>query len=68
VSILGPLNVASQVPIHASEMYAKNLFNLLSPFIKEGELELDWEDDVIKNTALTHDGEIVSERYKEQQS
>jgi len=64
VTILGPLNVASQVPIHASEMYAKNLFNLVSPFIKEGELELDWEDEVIKNTALTHDGETVSERYK----
>lgn len=68
VTILGPLNVASQVPIHASEMYAKNLFNLVSPFIKEGELELDWEDEVIKNTALTHDGEIKSDRYKEQQS
>ncbi|VAW70133.1 NAD(P) transhydrogenase alpha subunit [hydrothermal vent metagenome] len=68
VSILGPLNVASQVPVHASEMYAKNLFNLVSPFIKEGELELDWEDEVIANTALTHDGEIKSERYKEQQS
>ncbi len=64
VTIHGPLNVASQVPIHATEMYAKNLFNLLSPFIKEGELELDWEDEVIKNTALTHDGEIKSERYK----
>jgi NAD(P) transhydrogenase subunit alpha len=64
VTILGPLNVASQVPIHASEMYAKNCFNLVSPFIKDGELELDWEDEVIKNTALTHDGEIKSDRYK----
>jgi len=68
VTIHGPLNVPSQVPIHASEMYAKNLFNLVSPFIKEGELELDWEDEVIANTALTHDGEIKAERYKEQQS
>jgi len=67
VTILGPLNVASQVPVHASEMYAKNLFNLLSPFIKEAQLELDWEDEVIKNTALTHKGEIVAERYKETQ-
>ena len=46
-------------------MYAKNCFNLLSPFISEGELVLDWEDDVIKNTVLTHDGEIKAERYKE---
>jgi proton-translocating NAD(P)+ transhydrogenase subunit alpha len=64
VVIHGPLNVPSQVPVHASEMYAKNLFNLVSPFIKEGELELDWEDEVIANTALTHAGEIKSERYK----
>ena len=64
VKIHGPLNVPSQVPVHASEMYAKNLFNLVSPFIKEGELELNWEDEVIANTALTHAGEIKSERYK----
>jgi len=71
VTIHGPLNVPSQVPIHASEMYAKNLFNLVSPFIREGELALDWDDEVIKNTALTHEGEIKAERYKntgEQQS
>jgi len=64
VTIHGPLNVPSQVPVHASEMYAKNLFNLVSPFITEGELSLDWEDEVIANTALTHAGEIKSERYK----
>lgn len=64
VVIHGPLNVPSQVPVHASEMYAKNLFNLVSPFIKEGELALDWDDEVIANTALTHAGEIKSERYK----
>ena len=65
VTIHAPLNVPSQVPVHASEMYSKNLFNLVSPFIKEGgELELDWEDEVIANCALTHDGEIKSERYR----
>ncbi len=66
VTIHGPLNVASQTPVHASEMYARNLFNLLSPFITEnGELELDWDDEVLANTVLTHDGEIKSERYRE---
>lgn len=65
VTIHGPLNVASQTPVHASEMYARNLFNLLSPFITEnGELELDWDDEVIANTVLTHEGEIKSERYR----
>jgi NAD(P) transhydrogenase subunit alpha len=48
----------SETPINASEMYAKNLFNLLSPMIKEGELHIDWEDEVIAGCALTHAGEI----------
>jgi NAD(P) transhydrogenase subunit alpha len=37
-------------------MYARNLFNFLSPFIKEGTLALDWEDEVIAGTCLTHAG------------
>ena len=65
VTICGPLNVASELPIHASEMYAKNLFNLVSPFINEqGELALDFEDDVIAGCVLTHDGEVKAEQYK----
>jgi len=65
VSIHGPLNVAGELPIHASEMYAKNLFNLVSPFITEdGNLELDFEDDVIAGCVLTRDGEIVHQHYK----
>ncbi len=61
VIIHGPLNVPSQTPVHASEMYAKNLFNLISPFIKEGELVLDWDDEVVQKSALTHGGEVKSE-------
>ncbi|HEX5638053.1 MAG TPA: Re/Si-specific NAD(P)(+) transhydrogenase subunit alpha [Gammaproteobacteria bacterium] len=64
ITIHGPLNVASQTPVHASEMYAKNLFNLISPFIKDGNLVLDWKDEVIANCALTHNGEVKSERYR----
>ncbi len=61
IIVHGPLNVPSQTPVHASEMYAKNLFNLISPFIKEGELVLDWDDEVIQKSALTHGGEIKSD-------
>ena len=65
VTIHGPLNVAAELPIHASEMYAKNLFNLVSPFISEdGDLQLDFEDDVIAGCVLTRDGEIVHEHYR----
>lgn len=64
VTIHGPLNVPSELPIHASEMYAKNLFNLVSPFVSDqGELTLDLEDEVIAGCLLTHGGKIVHPRY-----
>lgn len=66
VIIHGPLNVAAELPINASGMYAKNLFNLVSPFITEdGNLELDFEDDVIAGCVLTRDGAIVHQQYKD---
>ena len=61
VIIHGPLNVPALMPIHASEMYAKNLLNLLSPFIKDGNFALDFNDDVIKGCLYTHEGKIVHE-------
>jgi NAD(P) transhydrogenase subunit alpha len=65
VTISGPINLPSRLPIHASEMYAKNLFNLVSPFITEdGELKFNFEDDVIAGCLLTRDGEIRAERYR----
>ena len=59
VIIHGPLNVPSQVALHASEMYAKNLQNFLSPMLKDGEFVPDWDDEVIAKSCLTRDGEIV---------
>ncbi|MBD5802874.1 NAD(P) transhydrogenase subunit alpha part 1 [Azoarcus sp. Aa7] len=58
VLLIGPTNIASRMPVHASEMYAKNLFNFISPFIKDGELVLDWEDEVMAGCCLTHAGEL----------
>ncbi|NMF96839.1 NAD(P) transhydrogenase subunit alpha [Aromatoleum toluolicum] len=58
VLLIGPTNIASRMPVHASEMYAKNLFNFISPFIKDGELVLDWEDEVVAGCCLTHAGEL----------
>jgi proton-translocating NAD(P)+ transhydrogenase subunit alpha len=58
VLVIGPTHIASRMPVHASEMYAKNLFNFISPFIKEGTLALDWEDEVMAGCCLTHAGEL----------
>ena len=61
VVIHAPLNVASQVPVHASEMYAKNLLNFLSLMVKNGEYQPDFNDEIIAGACLTRDGVIVNE-------
>ncbi|MBU3009565.1 NAD(P) transhydrogenase subunit alpha [Cobetia amphilecti] len=59
VTVLGPLDMASSLAVNASEMYAKNLFNLLTPFMKDGELTLDFEDAVLGPMRLTEGGRIT---------
>jgi NAD(P) transhydrogenase subunit alpha len=59
VMIIGAVNLPAQMPVHASEMFAKNLYNFISPFIKEGVLNLDWSDEVLNGACLTRDGELV---------
>ena len=59
VIVDGPLNLASQAAIHASEMYARNLVNLLDLIIDEDALKIDMEDEVIAGTMLTHEGKLV---------
>ena len=56
--VIGPVQIPSRMPVHASEMYAKNLYNFISPFIKDGVLSLDWEDEVLAGACLTHAGEL----------
>lgn len=63
VIIAGPLNLPSRCALHASEMYAKNIYNLLATMITDGELTIDTEDDVITGCLLAHDGRIVHERF-----
>jgi len=59
VIVYGPLNTPSMMAVHASEMYAKNLLNFLTPMIVDGELAVDREDEVIAGSTLTHNGEIM---------
>ncbi|MCW8853213.1 MAG: NAD(P) transhydrogenase subunit alpha [Gammaproteobacteria bacterium] len=65
VTIHAPLNVPSQTPVHASEMYAKNLFNFISPFITEsGDIELDWNDEILAKSVLLCEGVVRSNRVR----
>lgn len=61
VKIVGPVNLPAALGRHTSEMYARNLFNFISPAISEGELKIDWDDEVFATSVLTHDGEIKHE-------
>jgi len=65
VKVIGPLNVPSSVPFHASQMYAKNIANLLLLMVKEEELSIDLEDEILKESLVTDDGKVVNERVKE---
>jgi NAD(P) transhydrogenase subunit alpha len=65
VTILGPENLPSTVPYHASQMYAKNITTFLLHLAKEGELKIDLEDEITKETLITHGGEVVHPRVKE---
>jgi H+-translocating NAD(P) transhydrogenase subunit alpha len=58
VLISGPTNLASLMARDASVMYAKNLYNFVELMIKDGKLQIDWEDQVLKESALTHAGAI----------
>jgi H+-translocating NAD(P) transhydrogenase subunit alpha len=57
-TIVGPLNVPSAIAQHASELYAKNILNLLMLIVKDGAIHLDLDDEVIAGTLVTHAGEI----------
>ncbi len=66
VTILGPVNLPSEVPYHASQMYAKNLSTfLLNLLDKEGRLEMDLEDEIVQDTLVARDGEVVHARVRE---
>jgi len=65
VTIIGTRNVPSTMPLHASQLYARNVANLLMHLVKDGALVLDFQDEITKGCCVTHGGEIVNERAKQ---
>lgn len=61
VSIIGPLNLPSSMPTHASQMYARNMINFINHIVKDGEIVIDTDDEITKGCLITHEGEIVHE-------
>jgi NAD(P) transhydrogenase subunit alpha len=65
VAIMGQLNLPSTMPVHASQMYAKNIQNLLDLLIKGGQFAPDYEDEIVKGTVITRGGEVVHEMTRQ---
>jgi NAD(P) transhydrogenase subunit alpha len=65
VTIIGRINLASTVPYHASQMYARNITAFLQYLVHDGKLELKLDDEIIRSTLLTRGAEIVNERVRE---
>ena len=65
VTIHGPENLSSTVPFHASQMYAKNVATFLLHLVKKGEVQLDMNDEITKETMMTRNGEVVHLRIRE---
>ncbi|MDP9339775.1 MAG: Re/Si-specific NAD(P)(+) transhydrogenase subunit alpha [Acidobacteriota bacterium] len=65
VTLIGWFNLASTVPYHASQMYARNLTAFLLHLVKDGKLQLDTKDEIIRDTLLTYGGQVVNARLRE---
>ncbi len=65
VTILGPLNLPATVPLHASQMYARNITTFLAHLAKGGKFEFDTTDEITRDTLVTRDGEVVHPRVRE---
>ncbi len=65
ITIIGWFNLASTVPYHASQMYARNITAFLLHLVKDGKLQLDLNDEIVRETLLTRDGEVVNARVRE---
>ena len=65
ISIMGPINLPSTIPYHTSQMYARNLTAFIQNLVKDGEVHLNLEDQIIHDTLLTHQGEVVNSRIRE---
>jgi NAD(P) transhydrogenase subunit alpha len=65
VTIIGEPNLPSLVPTHSSEMYAKNILSLIQHIGKEGNVELNLEDEIVQGSLISHNGEVINQRIKD---
>jgi NAD(P) transhydrogenase subunit alpha len=64
VAIMGPVNLPATMPVHASQMVARNMLSFLGGIVSKGNLHLNFEDEIVRGTCITRDGEVVHERTR----
>jgi NAD(P) transhydrogenase subunit alpha len=65
VTIMGPTNLPTEMPVHASQLYAKTVSAFVEEFVEDGAFQVDFDDDIISGACVTHDGQVVHDRIKE---
>lgn len=65
VTIIGTINLPASMPLHASQMYSKNLMTVVQHLVKDGAIQLDFEDDITRDACVTHEGQIRNARVRE---
>ena len=65
VTVIGPTNLAATVPYHASQMYARNVTAFVQNFVKKGVVNLSAEDEIVRDTMVTSEGDVVSPALRE---
>ena len=65
VTVLGPCNLASDIPVHSSEMFSKNVVTFLQLLVRDGQLNIDLDDEILRDTLLTRGRDVVNNRVRE---
>ena len=65
VKVLSPLPLSSTVPYHASQLYARNVANFVVNLVKKGQLQLDGDDEIVRESMITRGGDVVHPRGRE---
>jgi H+-translocating NAD(P) transhydrogenase subunit alpha len=64
VRVFGPLNLPAEMPVHASQMYARTVAEMIAEFVKDGEFVRNFDDDIFRGACVTHGGEVANERVR----
>jgi len=65
VTIIGPADLASTMAMDASQMFARNVLSFLGEFVKDGAVSLDFENEVVAGSCITHEGRVMHERTRQ---